>query len=133
MKRREHKVRSLEGAVRYLTEENHRLRLPSPDSPLSVQSTLDWLHRPLPKQKSDVRKRHETALKEGKDLLQQLLSVASMPQTIDLSKMPENKLAWRPAKESSRWKVEKRKEEWEMWKDWRKEVVLKGSGRVEIV
>jgi dynactin 1 len=56
-----------------------------------------------------------------------------MPQTIDLSKMPENKLAWRPAKESSRWKVEKRKEEWEMWKDWRKEVVLKGSGRAEIV
>jgi dynactin 1 len=133
MKRQEHKIRSLEGAVRYLKEENHKLRLPSPDSPLSAQSTLDWLHQPLSKQRSDVRKRHETALKEGKDLLQQLLSVASMPQTIDLSKMPENKLAWRPAKESSRWKVEKRKEEWEMWKDWRKEVVLKGSGRAEIV
>jgi dynactin 1 len=133
MKRQEHKIHGLEVAVRYLKKENHRLRLPSPDSPLSAQSTLDWLHRPLCKQKSDARQRHETALKEGKDLLQQLLSVASMPQTIDLSKMPDNKLAWRPAKESSRWKVEKRKEEWEMWKDWRKEVVLKGSGRLEIV
>ena len=132
MKIQEHKIHSLSGAVRYLSSENQRLRLPSADSPASTQSTLDWLHRPLSKQKSDVRKRHETALKEGKDLLQSLLSVASMPQTVNLSKMPENKLAWRPMKESSRWKVERRKEEWEGWKDWRKDVVEKASERAEI-
>lgn len=133
MKRQEHKIHGLTGAVRYLKEENYRLRLPSADSPISAQSTLDWLHRPLAKEKSDVRRRHEAAVTEGKDLLQQLLSVASMPQTVDLSKMPDNKLAWRPAKESSRWKVERRKEEWEMWKDWRKDVVMKGNGQLEIV
>ena len=132
MKIQEHKIHSLSGAVRYLSSENQRLRLPSADSPASTQSTLDWLHRPLSRQKSDVRKRHETALKEGKDLLQSLLSVASMPQTVNLSKMPENKLAWRPMKESSRWKVERRKEEWEGWKDWRKDVVEKASERAEI-
>ena len=131
MKRQEHKISGLEDAVRYLKEENHRLRLPPPDSPLSAQLALDWLHQPLAKQKSDLRQRHETVLKEGKDLLQQMLSVASVPQTVDLTKMPENKLAWRPAKESSRWRVERRKEEWEMWKDWRKEVVLKGNGRLQ--
>ena len=131
MKRQEHKIFGLEGAVRYLKEENHRLRLPPPGSPLSAQSALEWLHQPLSKQKSDVRQRHETVLKEGKDLLHRMLSAASVPQTVDLTKMPENKLAWRPAKESSRWRVERRKEEWEMWKDWRKEVVLKGSGRLQ--
>ena len=127
MKRQEYKITALESALRYLKEENHRLRLPAPDSPLSAQATLNWLHRPLSKPKNDRWKRQENLNKEGTDLLQQMLSLAFMPQTIDLTRMPENKLAWRPAKESSRWKVERRKEEWEGWKDWRRDVVRKGS------
>jgi dynactin 1 len=128
MKRQEHQIASLEGAVRYLQEDNHRLRLPPPDSPLSSQATLTWLHEPLTKQKSHQRKRQENLQKEGKDLLEQLLSLASSgQQAIDLSKMPENKLAWRPAKDTSRWKVEKRKEEWEGWKSWRRDVVRMGT------
>ena len=116
VKRQEHKIATLEGAVRYLKEDNHRLRLPAPDSPLSTQATLAWLHEPLTK-------------KEGKDLLEQLLSLASSSgtQAIDLTKLPENKLAWRPAKDTSRWKVEKRKEEWEGWKSWRRGVVRMGT------
>ena len=127
MRRQEHKITSLEGALRYLKEENHRLRLPSPESPLSTQATLGWLHQPLTKPKTDRWKRHENLHKEGKDVLQQMLSLASLPQTIDLTKMPQNKLAWRPAKDSSRWKVERRKEEWENWKGWRRDVIKEGS------
>ena len=48
LRRQEHKISSLEGAVRYLKDENHRLRLPSADSPLSSQATLGWLHQPPP-------------------------------------------------------------------------------------
>ena len=129
MKRQEHKISSLEGAIRYLKDENYRLRLPAPDSPLSTQSALDWLHQPLSRPKSDTRKRQENVRKEGKDLLQQMLSLASLSQTVDLTKMTENRLAWRPAKESSRWKVERRKEEWEGWKDWRRDLVRKSSIR----
>ena len=123
MKSQEHKIFSLEGAVRYLTEENRRLKLPSPGLPLSIRSSLDWLHQPLSRSQDDRKKREEALRKEGKDLLQQMLSVASVPQTVDLTKMPENKLAWRAAKDSSRWRVERRKEEWEVWKDWRKDLV----------
>ena len=128
VKRQERKISSLTGAVVYLKDENLRLRLPHPDSPLSVQATLDWLHEPLVKPKTARRKREENVAKEGKEVLQQLLSLASVPQTVDLTKMPENKLAWRPARETSRWRVERRKEEWEGWKEWRRDV-LKFSGR----
>jgi len=123
MRQQEHKVRSLEGAVRFLKDENHRLRLPPVDSPLSAQAALDWLHQPLSRPKPEARKRKEGLQKDGKDVLQQMLSLAARPPAVDLTKIPENKLAWRPAKESSRWKVEKRKEEWEGWKDWRRDVV----------
>lgn len=37
--------------------------------------------------------------------------------------MPENKLAWRPVRESSRWKVQRAREEWEGWRGWRREIV----------
>jgi hypothetical protein len=46
---------------------------------------------------------------------------------VDLTTLPENKLAWRPAKESSRWKVESRREEWEAWRGWRRDVVRKAA------
>ncbi|KAK3696135.1 hypothetical protein LTR37_018106 [Vermiconidia calcicola] len=120
LKRLEQKVFGLESAVRYLKSENQRLRLPTTGL---TTLTLDWLHQPLTLPKTERQKREVNIQKEGKDVLQSLLSLASRPQTVDLTKMPENKLAWRPAKESSRWKVERRKEEWEGWKDWRRDVV----------
>ncbi|KAK5174976.1 uncharacterized protein LTR77_000112 [Saxophila tyrrhenica] len=123
MRRQEHKIVSLEGAVRFLKSENHRLRLPSADSPLAAQSTLDWLHQPFSRPKTETRKRKEGLQKDSKDVLQQMLALAARPQAVDLTKMPDNKLAWRPAKETSRWRVEKRKEEWEGWKGWQREVV----------
>ena len=128
MKRQDHKISSLEGAVRYLKNENHHLRLPAPDSPLSTQNSLSWLHEPLTKPPSEQRKQREAVRKEGRELLQRLLTLATAPQMIDLSSLPENKLAWRPARETSRWKVEKMKEEWEGWKSWRRDVVGMGSG-----
>ena len=118
MKRQEHKIQSLEGAIRYLKEESHRLRLPPPDSPLSTQTTLSWLHQPLSHPKSDARKRQEGLQKEGKDVLQRMLEMAASPQAVDLTKMPENKLAWRPTKQSGRWRYEKAREEWEGLRGW---------------
>ena len=103
MKRQEFKIAGLEGAVRFLKEENHRLSLPAADSPLSSQKSIDWLQQPLFRPKTDARRRKDRLQKEGKDLLQQMLDMASIPQAVDLSKMPENKLAWWPIKECSRW------------------------------
>ena len=58
MRKLEGKIVSLEGAVRFLRDENTRLRLPAPDSPLSAKQSLAWLHDdPLSKSPSAYRKR----------------------------------------------------------------------------
>ncbi|KAI7009638.1 hypothetical protein KC366_g17369, partial [Hortaea werneckii] len=131
MKRQEFQITSLEAAIRYLKEENHRLRLPPADSPLSMRSTLDWLHEPLlarPASASARRNKQAAVQKEGKDALQEMLRLAARPQTVDLTKLPENKLAWRPAKQTPRWNVERRKEEWAGMREWQREIVRKGGG-----
>ncbi|KAI6799423.1 hypothetical protein KC361_g2871 [Hortaea werneckii] len=130
MKRQEFQITSLEAAIRYLKEENHRLRLPPADSPLSIRSTLDWLHEPLLAQPTSSARRNKQAAvqREGKDALQEMLRLAARPQTVDLTKLPENKLAWRPAKQTPRWNVERRKEEWAGVREWQREIVRKGGG-----
>lgn len=128
MRRQEHKIVSLEGAVRYLKEDNHRLRLPPIDSPMSAHFNLDWLHEPLGKPKPQRYRQQEDAQQEASAVLQHLLSFATNARTIDLTNIPENKLAWRPFKKSSRWQVEARKEEWEAWKSWRTDVVRSHRG-----
>lgn len=126
LSRQEHQITSLQGAVRYLQSENQRLRLPPPDT---VASTNSWLHQPLLPPKTDKRKRQEALHKEGKDVLARLLHLgtAETSHIVDLTLLPENKLAWRPVKESSRWKVESRREEWEAWRGWRRDVVRKAA------
>ena len=128
--RQEHQITSLRGAVRYLHSENQRLKIPSPGSVASSTSSLSWLHQPLIQPKTEKRKRQEALHKEGKDVLARLLLLGtsdSSPRVVDLTLLPENKLAWRPAKETSRWKVESRREEWEAWRAWRRDVVRKAS------
>jgi dynactin 1 len=126
LERQDHQITSLQGAVRYLQSENQRLRLPPTASALSANN---WLHQPLLQPKSEKRKRQEALHKEGKDVLARLLHLGTVesPHIVDLTKLPENKLAWRPAKESSRWKVESRREEWEAWRGWRRDVVRKAA------
>jgi dynactin 1 len=128
--RQEHQITSLRGAVRYLHSENQRLKIPPPGSVVSSTSSLSWLHQPLIQPKTEKRKRQEALHKEGKDVLTRLLLLGtsdSSPRVVDLTLLPDNKLAWRPAKETSRWKVESRREEWEAWRAWRRDVVRKAS------
>ncbi|KAK4637223.1 Dynactin, isoform [Fulvia fulva] len=123
IKRQEYKIAGLEGAVRYLKEDNHRLRLPAATAPVATQSSIGWLKDPLQK----PQKASKVLQREGSKALEQLLVLASQPPSIDLTKMPENKLAWRPAKESSRWQIEHRNEEWADWKQWREELISRAT------
>lgn len=121
LKRQEHQITSLQGAVRYLQAESHRLRNPPPSS-----SSLAWLHEPLLPRSTRTHSDQDSHLhRESKQILNQLLALGSRehPQLIDLTTLPENKLAWRPVKDSSRWKVQRAREEWEGWRGWRREVV----------
>ena len=123
MKRQEHKIIGLQGAVRHLKEENHRLVLPAQDSPLAVSAASEWLRTPLQAPNLARRKRLVALHRKGTNVLESMLELASRPHVVDLTKIPENKLAWRPAKETSRWKVERRNEEWLDWKQWREDFV----------
>lgn len=124
--RQEHKIASLASAVRHLQGETTRLRLPSPDAPLAIRAKMDWLHEPLTAVISRTARRNELVRKESKDLLQRMLQLASGAQTVDLTALPENRLAWRPAKETSRWQIERKREVWEEWKGWRRDVLREG-------
>ena len=127
MRKMEGKIVSLEGAVRFLKEENTRLRLPAPDSPLSEQQTLAWLHDdPLSKPPSLQRKHILDRHTNGRGLLKDLIKLATAKkEVVDLTKMQDgtNRLAWRPAKETPRWRVERSKEEWGGWRERRRELV----------
>nr|OQO26973.1 hypothetical protein B0A51_04990 [Rachicladosporium sp. CCFEE 5018] len=127
LKTQAHRISTLQGAVRYLQSDNLRLRYPPTGA---EQSSISWLHTPLIATPTLQQKKQDTARNEGKAVLQRLLHLATTasPTVVDLSKLPENKLAWRPAKESPRWQVEKRKEQWEEWRGWRREVI--GSSKV---
>nr|POE46881.1 dynactin [Quercus suber] len=128
LKRQEHKIASLESAVRFLQSETTRLRLPSPAAPAAIRASMDWLHDSLEPQPSRAQIRHETVRVQSHALLQQMLKLAAQQPApfVDLTKLPENKLAWRPAEESSRWQVERRKEDWEAWKAWRRDILRDG-------
>ncbi|KAK5112101.1 hypothetical protein LTR62_004443 [Meristemomyces frigidus] len=119
MMRLEHRISSLEGAIRFLQDENSRLRLPAPNSPLALRQKLDWLHQPLhiPTTSSAAaeKSKKQTALRqESRVVLSKMLAMAAQPGLVDLSALGDrkNKLGWRPKREVAAWRVARAREEW---------------------
>ena len=108
---------SLQAAVRYLREDARRARL------METQG-LDWLKAPLTKPKSKEEQRKALVLAEGEDVLNELLNLTNNASTYDFSTMPNNRLAWRPAKSTPQYHVAKQREDYEAWSSW-KDVVVK--------
>ncbi|KAI9697345.1 MAG: hypothetical protein M1820_007851 [Bogoriella megaspora] len=121
-------IKDLEGAVRWLREDNRRARIVEPAMQLRGQKPeMQWLAQPLvSKQKSQEQRKREMLASEGQDVLNGLLELVDKAQPVDLSKLPENKLAWRPAKQKSRFTVLRQAEDLQAWTGWRDEVVRKG-------
>lgn len=117
-------INSLQAAVRYLREDNRRARLTDPRG-------LDWLETPLIKPKTKEKQRKALVLAEGNDVLNELLNLTSTAKVYDLSTMPKNRLAWRPAKSTPQYHVAKQREDYEAWSSWKESVVKKGSVLVE--
>lgn len=112
VKRLEYKIDTLEGTVRFLKDENLRLKMPAPDSPASVRATMNWLEQPLLPIKDETRGLVDGVKKEGTDVLKRMLQLAAAPQIVDLTKLPEKKIGWRPKKEMPSWRIARAKEEW---------------------
>ena len=111
-------IGGLQAAVRYLREDNRRARL------VDVES-LDWLDVPLKKFPSKEEQRKALVLAEGQDVLNELLNLASTARVYDLSELPKNRLAWRPAKSTPHYHVAKQREGYEAWSSWHQAVLKK--------
>jgi len=114
-------IEGLQGAVRYLREDNWRAR--------PFEKDWEWLTEPLDKNAPDPnRVEREQAAKEADDVFSGLLDLVAGAKVVDLSTLPkENRLAWRPAKEKASWQVARHAEEWEKWVSKRDEALRRGT------
>jgi dynactin 1 len=117
-------IASLQAAVRYLREDNRRARLTDPQS-------NSWLDTPLIQPKTKEEQRKDLVLAEGNDVFTELLNLTSSAKVYDLSAMPKNRLAWRPAKTTAKYHVARQRENFEAWNSWREEVEKKGRVLME--
>ncbi|EKD19406.1 CAP-Gly domain-containing protein [Drepanopeziza brunnea f. sp. 'multigermtubi' MB_m1] len=111
-------ITSLQAAVRFLREDVRRARLTDPQN-------FDWLETPLVKPMTKAEERKALVLAEGKDVLNDLLNLASTAKVYDLTTMPKNRLAWRPAKATPQYHVARQRENYEAWSSWKDGVVKK--------
>ncbi|KAH0562008.1 hypothetical protein GP486_003290 [Trichoglossum hirsutum] len=114
-------IDSLQGAVRYLREDNRRIRV------AEGKITQSWLFEPLTSPKTQRQQQEQLVAAEGHDLLAELLNLTSNAKIYDLNKLPKNRLAWRPAKSTPRFHVSKQTEDYEAWTSWRDSVIRRGS------
>jgi dynactin 1 len=117
-------IESLQAAVRYLREDNRRARLTDAEN-------FAWLEGPLIKPKTKAEQRKDLVIAEGNDVLNELLALTTNATVFDLSSMPKNKLAWRPAKSTPAYHVAQQRENFEAWNSWREDVERKGKVLIE--
>ncbi|RYC55984.1 hypothetical protein CHU98_g10227 [Xylaria longipes] len=109
---------NLQAAVRYLREDNRRARM-------TEQPKYDWLSEPLKKPTSVTEQRKALVAVEGKDVLTELLNMATSAKLYDLSALPKDKLAWRPARVTPQYHAAKLAEDFAAWTSWETSVVQK--------
>lgn len=113
-------IESLESAVRYLREDNRRARL-------TEQPKFDWLAEPLKKPASVAEQRKALVSSEGKDVLGDLVKMATSASVFDFASLPQDKLAWKPAKSTPQYHAAKQREDFEAWKSWQASVLKKAD------
>ncbi|KAF3069319.1 hypothetical protein CFAM422_007049 [Trichoderma lentiforme] len=111
-------IESLQAAVRYLRDDNRRARM-------KEQQDYEWLSEPLKKEPSSEQQRKALVVAEGKDVLGELLKMATSATVFDLNAAPKQKLAWRPARTTPQYHAAKQTEELEAWRTWQESVLKK--------
>ncbi|GAP85677.2 putative dynactin 1 [Rosellinia necatrix] len=111
-------IANLQAAVRYLREDNRRARV-------TEQPKYDWLAEPLQKPAPVAEQRKALVAAEGKDVLAELLHMATSAKVYDLSALPKDKMAWRPAKATPQYHAAKLAEDFAAWQSWEASVVQK--------
>lgn len=113
-------ISTLESTIRYLRRQTHSQ---------SIDSSLSFLSEPLipPSPPS------QTLLQaEARDVLTEMLDLVTQPanQMVKLTvPRKEERLKWRPVRETTGWQYERIKEEWEGWREWSRSVSRRGDER----
>jgi dynactin 1 len=113
-------IASLQAAVRHLREDNRRARV-------TEQHNYDWLAEPLKKPASINEQRKALVVAEGKDVLSELVKMATSAKVYDLGSLPKDKLSWKPAKSTPQYQALKQVEDFASWKSWEDSVVKKSE------
>jgi len=133
------RVKGLQAVIRYLTQEKEKLsKLPRMSVPAKsasprtragqADSDMSWLNEPLLQPRSSKVQRADAVLREGRVVFTELLTLTTSTPAVNLSELGSgDRLRWRPARETSSWQAQKRREEWEQWCQWRDEVKSKAE------
>ncbi|KAJ4136112.1 hypothetical protein NW768_003720 [Fusarium equiseti] len=111
-------IESLQSAVRYLREDNRRART-------SEQHKHHWLAEPLKRPTSITEQRRNMITNEGKDVLGELVKMASGASMYDFSALPKDKLAWKPTRSTPQYHAAKQMEDYAAWGAWQESVLKK--------
>ncbi|KAI9158509.1 Dynactin, 150 kDa isoform [Paramyrothecium foliicola] len=111
-------IESLQSAVRYLREDNRRARM-------TEQPKYDWLAEPLTKPPSVAEQRKAIVVAESKDVLGELVKMATSSTIFSFSSLPKDKLAWKPAKTTPQYHAARQMEDLAAWKSWQTSVLKK--------
>lgn len=121
----EAEIRILQAAVRHLryTSYTH-----------TIKSAYTFLEQPLQPVPSAKEQKTRLRQSESRAVLKEMLDIATDPSNGPIRLKPrkrEERLAWRPLKETSRWQVGRSREEWEGWREWLTDVATTGKLKCE--
>ena len=109
-------IAALQSSVRYLRSASHQTLMSHSHTYLSTP-----LVRPSPKPRPIEM--------ESRDVLREMLHHITEPAIVPVKLQPrteEDRLKWRPVKETSAWQAQRQREEWEEWREWRDGVAQRG-------
>ena len=105
-------IAALQSSIRYLRASQHQTFLSTSHAYLSAPLTPPS-QPPPPIQR------------EAKDVLHEMLHLISRSSSQPIKLEPrrqEDRLRWRPVRETSEWQAQRQREEWEEWREWRDDV-----------
>ena len=106
-------IAELQSTIRFLRRQTHANHL---------QSSLTFLQEPLI---SPQRPTQQLLQDEARDVLKEMLHLVTLPEnrTVRLKVPPKDeRLKWRPVKETTAWQTCAMREEWETWREWKNDV-----------
>ncbi|PWW73898.1 hypothetical protein C7212DRAFT_359190 [Tuber magnatum] len=112
-------ITSLTGAVAFFREENARIKN------AELLAADSWLLESLlPRPDVKEVEEYETDLAaEGQDVFAELMLLATESKVVDLTQIPENRKAWRPARRTPKYHLLEQREHYESLASWRDDVI----------